>query len=469
MKRTIYVLFLCLFAGHTFSQQTKISGKLLNCQDRVLELVPSTGYFKDSILVNPDGTFSYITSKIKEPFKANLTNRKQIQIQLFLAPGYDLQLNADVKDYQTARTTLTYAGMGAKTNAYWQQLMVKFKPDTIKWNKKDPDAYIAHQLSLANQNELIDKVFDASNREPYADYFRHSLLLDKKFSPLIGLIASYSFENNLKWGQIQKLIAKLGFSKLESELNQESNLASSSFSYLVSEYPFYLSEFNAFPADSLKKQEGNYILYLTSKLFSGKVYDHVASQTIERKLTSIYKLGDFERLKPYIEKIGDQALKLNLRQFEAKRLKEAMGLQAGQVSPLFNLPDTTGKQYSLTDFKGKVVYIDLWASWCGPCKEEMPYLKKIVDQYKGNDQLQVISIAAFDAKNRARRYDIIKKDQMTWLQLEDTNDAFAKAYQANFIPRFIIIDKQGNIVDSDAVRPSEPDKLIPILNREIAK
>lgn len=469
MNRTNYLLFFCFLAFNSFSQQTRIHGKLINCTNRVLELTPSTGNFKDSIFVDADGSFDYLTDKIKEPFRANITNRKQIQIQLFLAPGYDLLLNADVKDYATAKSTLAYSGVGAKTNSYWQKIMANFKPDTTKWNKKDPDAYIAHQLSLVSKNELIDKTFDASNREPYADYFRQSLLLDKKFGPLIGLIASYSFENSLKWKQIRQLVQKLGFRSLEKELNQESNLASSTFSYFVSQYPFYCSEFNAFPSDSLIKQKGNYSLYLTAKFFSGKVYDYVASQSIERSLGSVYKLEDIQKLGPYIAKVNNPKLRADLQALETKRMKEAMGLQAGHSSPLFNLPDTSGKQYNLTDFRGKVVYIDLWASWCGSCKQETPYLKKIVEQYKGNNQLQVISIAAFDAKNRARRYEIIKKDQMDWLQLEDTNDAFAKAYQANFIPRFIIIDKQGNIVDSDALRPSEPEKLISILNREIAK
>lgn len=471
MKKTIfYATLLCLLASASFAQQKiRITGKLLNCQERVLELMPSTGNFKDSVLVNADGSFSYETTNVRAPFRANLTNRKQIQIQLFLAPGYDLQLNADAKDYQTIKSTLVYSGIGGKTNSYWQENMAKFKPDTVKWNTKKPDVYIAHQLSFVNDRALIDKVFDVSNREPYADYFRQSLLLDKKFGPLIGIFSSYAYENNLKWEQVQKMVKALGFKSLEKELNNESNLSSASFAYFVDEYPFYCSEYKAFPADSSQKKLGNYTLYLSAKLFSGKVYDFVASKSIERNLSSVYKLDDIQKLGPYIAKINDAKLKQELKEKEADRVKAAMGLQAGSISPVFNLPDTSGNLHQLESFKGKVVYIDLWASWCGPCKEETPYLKKIYEQYKGNKQVEVISIAAFDAKNRKRRYDIIKKDGMDWLQLEDTNDTFAKAYQANFIPRFIIIDKEGKIVDSDAVRPSEPEKLTAILNREIAK
>lgn len=465
-------MLLCLIAFASKAQQkTRITGKFINCQDRVLELVPSTGDFKDSILVSADGSFSYETTKITEPFRANLTNRKQIQVQLFLAPGYNLQLNADVKDYPTAKSTLAYAGIGAKTNSYWQEGNGKAKPDTVNWNKKDPDTYLAHQLSLVNNpnHTLIDKVFDANNHEPYADYFRQSLLLDQKFGTLIGLFSSYAYVNKLQWAQLQKMAKRLGFKNLEKELNNEANLSSNAFSYFVSEYPFYCNEYQAFPADSAQKKKGNYTLYLTAKLLKGKVYDYVASQTLQRNMSSVYKLEDINKLSPYIEKLNDRSLKQKLRDVAADRVKMATGLQAGHASPVFNLPDTSGVLHHLEAFRGKVVYVDLWASWCGPCRQEMPYLKKIYDQYKGNDKLQVISIAAFDAKNRKYRYDVIKKEGMEWLQLEDTNDAFAKAYQANFIPRYIIIDKEGRIVDSDAVRPSEPEKLAIILNREINK
>lgn len=471
MKRISLLIGCCLFIVQAIAQKTKISGRLLNCKDRVLELVPSTGNFKDSVLVNPDGTFTYETNEIKTPFRAGLTNRKQIQIQLFLAPGYDLQLTADVKDYATANATLNYTGIGSKSNAYWKLNRANIKPDTVKWYLKSPKVYIDHLLSTNQNRALIDQVFNAAKDEPYSTYFKESLLIDKKYSTLINLFASYAYENDYKWGQIEPLLPKLGFDtkSLTRDMNNAENLSSGSFSYFVTQYAFYCDIYNAFPADSLLKKKGNYSLYLNAKFLKGKVYDYVASQKIESTFSSIYKLTDFQELQPYIDQISDVALKKAVMKTGALRLNEAMKLRAGAPSPVFNLPDTSGTLHSLTSFKGKVVYLDLWASWCGPCKEETPYLKKIYDQYKNNPQLAIISIAAFDAKNRERRYGIIKKDEMNWLQLEDTDDRFAKSYQANFIPRFIIIDKQGNIVDSDAVRPSEPEKLMAILNREINK
>lgn len=476
MKRFFIISVIWLFALQAIAQQkTTISGKLLNCTDRVLELSPSTGNFKDSVLVNPDGTFNYTTTKIKGPFRANLTNRKQIQIQLFLAPGYNLQLNADVKDYQTARKTLTCKGLGSKTNSYWIEILANYKPDTVKkpdtakWVNKDEDTYIAHLKGFSKQGEVFNKTFSADNQEPYANYFKQSLLLDKKFSPFVDIYGQYAYAHEYKWEQIEKMITKLGQKALLEEFKDEKNLTSSTFSYLLTQYPFYCDIYNAFPSDSLIKNKGSYSLYLGARFYKGKIYDYYASYEIAGRLGSLYKLEDFKKLQPYLEKIEDPELKNKIKILVASRTKAATSLQVGASSPLFNLADTSGKFYQLSAMKGKVIYIDLWASWCGSCKAETPHLKKIYDQLKNNDKIQIISIAAFDAKNRARRYDIIKKDQMNWLQLEDTDDSFAKSYQASFIPRFIIIDKKGNIVDSDAVRPSNPEKLMAILNREISK
>ena len=470
MKKIFIISVFCLIYLNAIAQQkTTISGKLLNCTERVLHLVPSTGIFTDSILVNPDGSFSYTTTRINSPFRANLTNRKQIQIQLFIAPEYNLYLTADVKDSKTSRSTLNYQGIGSKTNTYWRELIANAKTDTVKWILKDEDTYISYLKSGNRQAEIIAKVFTAENIEPYANYFKESLLLDKQFGHYLSIYGSYAYEHSYTWSQIETMIRKLGYQPLTQEFKKEDNLKSSTFSYLITQYPFYCDNYNAFPGDSLVKRNGNYNLHLASNLYTGKIYDYYAFQEIASSLTSLYKLEDFKKLKPYIERISNPNAKREIQRVESERIKSAMRLQAGAPSPLFNLADTTGTFHQLAAMKGKVIYIDLWASWCGPCKEETPHLKKIYEQLKNNDKVQIISIASFDAKNKLRRYEIIKKDQMNWLQLEDTDDSFAKSYQANFIPRFIIIDKQGKIVDSDAVRPSEPEKLMSILKREINK
>lgn len=90
-------------------------------------------------------------------------------------------------------------------------------------------------------------------------------------------------------------------------------------------------------------------------------------------------------------------------------------------------------------------------------------------QYRNNDKILFISIAVKDNANRNARYRFLHEIQPDWLQLEDQNNSVYDAYVVNGIPRYILIDKHGNIVDFDAPRPGKYQQLITLLNREIAK
>ncbi|RZL39443.1 MAG: TlpA family protein disulfide reductase, partial [Pedobacter sp.] len=416
-----------------------------------------------------DGTFSYTTTAIKTPFTAGLTNRKQIQIQLFIAPGYDLQVNANVKDFKSVKQTLSYQGLGGKTNSYWTTISANYKPEIINWLEKDEDTYINYLKQPNYVVEAISKTFNADNMEPYSAYFKEVLLLDRKFGQYLDILGSYGDKNSYTWVQIEKMIAKLGYKALSEEFKDGKNLSSSVFCYLLGQYPYYCKKYGAFNSDIPGTGMNYYSLLTASKYFKGEVYDFVVSTQLKSRLPSMSKLEEFTRVEPFILKIEDPIVSNEIKKLANVRKQAALILQVGAPSPLFNLADTSGKFHRLEAMKGKVVYIDLWASWCGPCKVETPHLKKIYDHFKNDDKIQFISIASFDAKNRKERYKIIKADKMVWLQLEDTSDSFAKSYFANSIPRFIIIDKQGKIVDNDAVRPSEPAKLMAILKREISK
>jgi len=133
-------------------------------------------------------------------------------------------------------------------------------------------------------------------------------------------------------------------------------------------------------------------------------------------------------------------------------------LQKGQPSPKFNYPDSNGKNVSLDDLKGKYVYVDVWATWCGPCKREIPFLKELDEQYKDKD-LAIVSLSIDKAENKEKWLKMIKDQDLQGIQIladKDWNSDFVTSYNITGIPRFILIDPEGNIYDANAPRPSDP-------------
>ena len=127
----------------------------------------------------------------------------------------------------------------------------------------------------------------------------------------------------------------------------------------------------------------------------------------------------------------------------------------GKPAPEFSMEDINGKNVSLSDLKGKPVYIDIWATWCGPCKAEIPSLKKLEEEY--GDKIEFVSISVDEPDHKDKWKDFVAKEDLKGYQLttgEGWKSQFVTELGVNGIPRFVLIDKQGNIIDPDAPRPS---------------
>ena len=124
----------------------------------------------------------------------------------------------------------------------------------------------------------------------------------------------------------------------------------------------------------------------------------------------------------------------------------------GKPSPDFKATDLNGKEYTLADFRGKYVYIDIWATWCGPCRQEIPHLKALEENYR-DAQITFLSLSVDNDK--AKWEKMVKEEQLSGVQLYlGTGSDFQSAYQIDGIPRFILLDKEGKIIDKDMQRPS---------------
>lgn len=128
---------------------------------------------------------------------------------------------------------------------------------------------------------------------------------------------------------------------------------------------------------------------------------------------------------------------------------------AGVKAPEFTLKDNTGKQVSLSDFKGKVVYMDIWASWCAPCLMQMNKAKELKEHFKNNKDV-VFLYVSIDGSEEKWKNTIQKKNlQGVHLLSRDGKESdITGKYNIQAIPRFILIDKNGNVVDDNAKAPS---------------
>ena len=140
-------------------------------------------------------------------------------------------------------------------------------------------------------------------------------------------------------------------------------------------------------------------------------------------------------------------------------------LPTGSPSPTFtDFENVDGNTTSLSDLKGHYVYVDVWATWCGPCKAEIPHLKEVEQAYHDRN-IRFVSMSIDDDRTHDGSWDKAREDwkamvadkELGGIQLFAPNGwktDFVTAYKINGIPRFILIDPDGNIVSPDAPRPS---------------
>jgi thiol-disulfide isomerase/thioredoxin len=143
-----------------------------------------------------------------------------------------------------------------------------------------------------------------------------------------------------------------------------------------------------------------------------------------------------------------------LQVFELLR-KQFTPISAGQVAPDFTAYDLNGQPIKLSSLKGKVVYIDFWATWCGPCRQQFPAERELHKKFEGNKDV-VFLLVSTDSKPEPWKA-FLDKEKLpgTNVWAGDQYAAVANTYNITGIPRFMLIDKQGKIFSSNARRPAD--------------
>lgn len=190
--------------------------------------------------------------------------------------------------------------------------------------------------------------------------------------------------------------------------------------------------------------------YLDSCVSDARVKEYIFNRYATSNLTRNGIEASREYIDAYPRYVSDSTLTAGFRTL----YDEIYRLTPGQPSPAFDCETTDGGRRTLAEYAGNWVYIDIWATWCGPCRREIPHLKKLEEEMEGKP-VKFVSISVDSDRDAWAR--LVKKQNMTGEQLHfDGKDTFCDSYKVTGIPRFILIDPQGRIVNSDMTRPSDP-------------
>ena len=196
----------------------------------------------------------------------------------------------------------------------------------------------------------------------------------------------------------------------------------------------------------------------TESLFESATIEDFTSKITEKQNVDNAKLDGAKLDANFValQKKAMQTEMLQMKMYFGEKLKQKK-LNNTQA-PSFDYENHAGGKTKLEDLRGKYVYIDVWATWCGPCRAEIPSLQKIEEKYH-DKKIAFVSISVDEQKDYEKWKKFVVEKQLGGIQLyADKNwmSDFIKAFGINSIPRFILIDPTGKVVNADADRPSNP-------------
>lgn len=182
--------------------------------------------------------------------------------------------------------------------------------------------------------------------------------------------------------------------------------------------------------------------------------DTVKGVFVEHQLAGYRSLETFNQ---EIDAVKQYLLTDTMQARYARALKKLSTYRKGDKAYNFSYPDVNDSIVTLASLKGKVVLVDVWATWCGPCKAELPHLKKLEEELKDKG-IAFVSISVDEEKDKEKWKNFIAKEQLGGIQLYAKGwSEFTKYYDIHGIPRFLVFDQDGKIVTVDSPRPSTPE------------
>ena len=444
MKSILYVVTLLLGISSTMaqSQTVRLYGSLkdLKLQEVILKYDGATAFISDKgdvvIPVNSDGTFN-IEFPIEKPGYYSIRRNP-----LYLTPGDEMKI--DIKEIPELST---FEGKGAEVNRY---LSTRFYP-------KGGSYLNAGKYSFPDFNKT-KRAIDS--------------IMTKRRAELVALKCTPEFreleEVRIKADMLQSIYyypAYNGRNMFPANCTKEeaTKIRSDFFQGQKEVVEPVLRELASSDAYvDIEVVRYALLLYSDLKLFDFKLSDRL--EELQEAYYTAAKLNNKEITPVLYKEVNDYISTMKYGDFREAlsfRLERRAKLMEGRPAPDIELSDIQGNKTKLSDYKGNVLYVDFWATWCAPCRAETPFFNALSEKYP-NIRFIAVSI---DEKRALWENEVKGGNHGRVIELlSDDNELRAK-WDVIGIPRFLLIDENFNIINSSAPRPSEKASIEPLLEK----
>jgi len=438
MKKVLSIIAAAalLAACGSKEETTTVSGKIIGYNGEYTEFFIQNGDTFDEyhVEVAEDGTFT-TTLKMKEdwwdaPF---FVDKFMFRTCIQKGKNYTAEFDITIPEVEDR---FRFIGEGEKENEFCRVFFNQFYfawlfLDTIG----DPASFQEYSQKVSAKAEECRALLEAAGNPGLSAYY--APMIDNQEKQLSFYYPYMALARDGKYVPEDSYKAFLADSRLEQLPGEDVQLIFNG----VAAYASGLKGLNILEAVKLAKDT-----------FTKKEYSDFAMTTL---LKGYMQMGNTEGVREaYDWYIAQNPAQEYIDQ--VKDLKEAtLALVPGSEAPEIELMDTEGNTLNLSSLFGKVLYIDFWATWCGPCRAEIPYMEKVAASYAGSSKVSCISIS-IDEDIDAWKADVAEA-KPAWPQYVVTakgQQQVAGDYKINAIPRFVIIDALGKLVEVNAERPS---------------